>query len=140
MKTTINRLLTTQFHKAALAAALLLLAGAELCRASSNVTVTAQNLANSQVMYTLEINPVASSGCGEQSVTAPSEISTVSKTGVAATYGFQFWDVNAQLHTNPTVKFQPACGAANSAVAVYWPLGGCAGCPLRRRTASSLTR
>jgi hypothetical protein len=133
MKTTINCLMSrspvTRFRNASLAAALLLLAGAGLCQASSNVTVTAQNLGNSQVIYTLETNPIASSGCGEQSVTAPSEIATVSESGVITSYGFLFWDINAQLYTNPTVKFQPVCGAANSAVAVYWPLGGCAGCP-----------
>jgi hypothetical protein len=121
MKTTITRF---RSRKASLAAALLLLGGAGLCQASSNVTVTAQNLWNTQVIYTLETNPVESSGCGEQSVTAPSEIATVSESGAITNYEFLFWDVNAQLHTNPTVKFQPVCGASNSAVAVYWPLGG----------------
>jgi hypothetical protein len=118
--------LTTRFRggKASLAAALLLLGSAGLCQASSEVTVTAQNLWTSQVIYTLEINPVASSGCGAQSVTAPSAIE---QKGV--NYAFLFWDVNAQVHTNPTVKFQPVCGEANSAIAVYWPTGGCAGCP-----------
>lgn len=132
MKTTINCVMSrnsvTRFRKAALTAALLLLGGAGLCQASSNVTVTAQNFLNSQVLSKLETNPVASSGCGVQSVTAPLEISVL-ENGVMNTYEFLFWDVNAQLHTNTTVKFQPICGAANSAVAVYFPLGGCAGCP-----------
>ena len=115
-------------RKASLAAALLLLGGAGLCHAASVVTVTAQNLWNSQVIYTLESNPIPSSGCGEQTVTAPSAVEQTTKTGTVV-YGFLFWDVNAQLHTNPTVKFQPVCGEANSAIAVYWPTGGCAGCP-----------
>jgi hypothetical protein len=122
--------LVTRFRtrKGALAAALLLFGAAGLAEASSTVTVTAQNLWNNQVIYTAESNPVDSSACGVQTVTAPSGIiETVS--GVTTTYAFLFWDVNAQLHTNPTVKFQPVCGAANSAVAVYWPTGGCAGCP-----------
>ena len=137
MKTSIDCLkstlssVTTRFggRKASLAAALVLFGSAGLCQASSEVTVTAQNLWNSQVIYTLETNPVASSGCGQQSVTAPSAIEKVTLSGTV-TYAFLFWDVNAQLHTNPTVKFQPVCGAANSAIAVYWPTGGgCAGCP-----------
>jgi hypothetical protein len=137
MKTTIDCLkstassVTTRFRgrKASLAAALLLFGSAGLCQASSEVTVTAQNLWNSQVIYTLETNPVASSGCGQQSVTAPSAIEKVTLSGTV-TYAFLFWDVNAQLHTTPTVKFQPVCGEANSAIAVYWPTGGgCAGCP-----------
>src|ERR1700691_2545642 len=107
MKTTIDCLKSTlsavttrlRGRKASLAAALLLLGSAGLCQASSVVTVTAQNLWNSQVIYTLETNPVASSGCGAQSVTAPSAIE---HKGV--TYAFLFWDVNAQVHTNPTVK------------------------------------
>jgi hypothetical protein len=115
-------------RKASLAAALLLLGGAGLCQAASVVTVTAQNLWNSQVIYTLETNPIPSSGCGEQTVTAPSVIEQTTKAGTVA-YGFLFWNVNAQLHTNPTVKFQPVCGESNSAIAVYWPTGGCAGCP-----------
>jgi hypothetical protein len=131
MKTIVDYLkskssVSTRFHgrKASLAAALLL-AGAGLCQAASVVNVTAQNLWNSQVIYTLETNPIPSSGCGEQTVTAPSAI----EHGTVV-YGFLFWDVNAQLHTNPTVKFQPVCGEANSAIAVYWPTGGgCAGCP-----------
>lgn len=105
------------------AAALLLLGSAGLCQASSVVTVTAQNLWDSTVVYTLETNPIASSGCGDQTVTAPSVIEKTTS-GVTTTYGFLFWDVNARLHTNPTVKFQPVCGEANSAIAVYWPLGG----------------
>jgi hypothetical protein len=136
MKTTIDCLkstlssITTRFRgrKASLSAALLLLGSAGLCQASSEVTVTAQNLWNSQVIYTLETNPITSSGCGEQTVTAPSAIEQTTGAGTVV-YGFLFWDVNAQLHTNRTVKFQPACGEANSAIAVYWPTGGCAGCP-----------
>lgn len=116
---------TTRFRgpKAPLGAALLLLGSAGLCQAKSVVTVTAQNLWDSTVVYTLETNPIASSGCGDQTVTAPSVIEKTTS-GVTTTYGFLFWDVNAQLHTNPTVKFQPVCGEANSAIAVYWPLGG----------------
>jgi hypothetical protein len=113
--------------KAALATASLLLAGAGLCQASSVVTVTAQNLWDSSVIYTLETNPVATSGCGDQTVSAPAQIAkttVVDGSPVTVTYGFLFWDVNARLHTNPTVKFQPICGSANSVVAVYWPLGG----------------
>jgi hypothetical protein len=113
---------------ASLAGALLLLGGAGLCQAASVVTVTAQNLWNSQVIYTLETNPIPASGCGDQTVTAPSVIEQTTAAGTV-TYGFLFWDVNAQLHTNPTAKFQPVCGEANNAVAVYWPTGGCAGCP-----------
>lgn len=132
MKTTINCPMSgstvTRFREL-LTATLLLLGGVGLCQASSNVTVTAQNFLNSQVLLTLETNPVASSDCGVQSVTAPVEVSVL-ENGVLNTYKFLFWDVNAQLHTNATVKFQPICGAANSAVAVYLPLGGgCAGCP-----------
>jgi hypothetical protein len=131
MKTTINSVISassfTRFRKAALAAALLL-GGAGLCQASSNVTVTAQNFLNNQLLSALETNPIASSGCGEQSVTAPLEISVL-EDGVMNSYEFLFWDVNAQLHIKASVKFQPVCGAANSAVAVYFPLGGCAGCP-----------
>src|SRR5579859_1116216 len=139
MKTTIDCLKFTQSSvtrfrtpKAALAAALLMFGGAGLCEASSNVTVRAQNLWDSEVIYTLETNPVESSGCGAQSVTAPYEIATYNEaTGTITTYEFLFWDINAQLQTNATVKFQPICGAANSAVAVYWPVGGgCTGvCP-----------
>jgi hypothetical protein len=133
MKTTIDCLKawksTTGVRRASLSAALLLFGTAGLCEASSTVTVTAQNLWNNAVIYTAESNPVDSSACGVQTVTAPSGvIETVG--GVTTTYAFLFWDVNAQLHTNPTVKFQPVCGAANSAVAVYWPTGGsCPGCP-----------
>ena len=61
MKTTIDCLKSTfgsvtrfRTPKASLAAALLLLGGAGLCEASSNVTVTAQNLWNNNVIYTLE--------------------------------------------------------------------------------------
>jgi hypothetical protein len=121
---------TTRFRgpKTSLAAALLLFGSAGLCQASSVVNVTAQNLWNSQVIYTLETNPIPSSGCGAQTVTAPSAIEQTTEQGTVV-YGFLFWDVNAQLHTNPKVKFQPVCGEANSAIAVYWPTGGCAGCP-----------
>ncbi len=121
---------TTRYRgpKASLAAALLLLGSAGLCQASSVVNVTAQNLWNSKVIYTLETNPIPSSGCGAQTVTAPSAIEQTTEEGTVV-YGFLFWDVNAELHTNPKVKFQPVCGEANSAVAVYWPTGGCAGCP-----------
>jgi hypothetical protein len=135
MKTIIDYLkskssISTRFRgrKAPLAAALLLLGGAGLCQAASVVTVTAQNLWNSQVIYTLETNPIPSSGCGEQTVTAPSAIEQTTEHGTVV-YGFLFWNVNARLHTNPTVKFQPVCGEANNAIAVYWPTGGCAGCP-----------
>src|SRR5580693_3655957 len=117
MKTIIDYLkskssISTRFRgrKAPLAAALLLLGGAGLCQAASVVTVTAQNLWNSQAIYTLETNPIPSSGCGEQTVTAPSAIEQTTEHGTVV-YGFLFWDVNAQLHTNPTVKFQPVCGA-----------------------------
>jgi hypothetical protein len=122
---------STRFRgrKASLAGALLLLGGAGLCQAASVVTVTAQDLWNSQVIYTLETNPIPSSGCGDQTVTAPSVIEQTTAAGTVV-YGFLFWDVNAQLHSNPTVKFQPVCGEANRAIAVYWPTGGgCAGCP-----------
>ncbi len=128
-RTSVTRLRTP---KALLAAALLLFEGAGLCEASSHVTVSAQNLWNNQVIYTLETNPVESAGCGPQSVTAPFEIATLDPvTSAITTYEFLFWDINAQLHTSATVSFKPICGAANSAIAVYWPIGdGCTGvCP-----------
>ena len=135
MRTVIDHLksmssVSTRFRgpKASLAAALLLLSGAGLSQAASVVTVTAQNLWNSQVIYTLETNPIPSSGCGDQTVTAPAVIEQTTAAGTVV-YAFLFWDVNAQLHTNPTVKFQPVCGEANNAIAVYWPTGGCDGCP-----------
>ena len=146
MKTSIDYLktigwLSTRFRdrQASLAAATLLLGSAGLCQAASVVTVTAQNLWNSQVIYTLETNPVASSGCGEQTVTAPSAIEQTPRRARCST-GSCSGDVNAQLHTNPTVKFQPVCGETAAPLRCTGRPAGARVVLLRPSTASWLTR
>jgi hypothetical protein len=112
-----------------LAAALLLMASTALCEAHS-VLVTAQNLWSNEVIYTVEMNTVADSGCEKQIVGAAPIIQVKDpSTGSLVTYEFLFWDINAKPYTSQEVNFQPMCGVPNTAIAVYWPTGGCAGCP-----------
>jgi hypothetical protein len=135
MKTTIDNLLaspkTAMLHRTrvSLMAALFLMASTTLCEAHS-VLVTAQNLWSNDVIYTVEMNTVADSGCAKQIVGAAPIIQVKDPTtGLPVTYEFLFWDINATPYTTQQVNFQPICGVSNSAVAVYWPTGGCAGCP-----------
>ena len=110
-----------------LAASLLLLGSAGICQAHS-VTVTYQNILTDATILTPESNPVAETDCAKQTVEAAQEFSVITVTkGVetTTTYGFLFWDINGVPYTSAQkVEFQPMCGAANTAIALYIQLGG----------------
>jgi hypothetical protein len=107
----------------ALAATSLLIAGLGVCEAHE-VQVSAHNIFNGNVLYVAEINPIDSSGCGQQTVAAPQQF-TVTSGQNAGTYAFLFWNINATPYPESSVTFQPICGEYNSAVALYIQLSGC---------------
>jgi hypothetical protein len=88
------------------------------------VHVDARNIFNGKELYVAEINPIASTGCGEQTVGAPTEF-TITSGPNAGTYEFLFWNINAKPYADSSVTFQPMCGDYNSAVALYIQLSGC---------------
>ena len=114
--------LASTFYRS-LAAVSLLAAGAGVCEANE-VHVDARNIFNSQELYVAEINPIPSTGCGQQTVGAPKEI-TITSGANAGTYAFVFWNINATPYAEASVTFQPICDEYNSAVALYIQLSGC---------------
>jgi hypothetical protein len=120
MNTTIKALVTCL-------AASLLLGAAAICRANS-VAVVYQNIWTNGAILTTDIDPVAEKDCAKQVVQAVPDFEETTSTGTV-NYAFLFWDINGIPYTTKEVKFQPICGAANTAVALYWPTGCGDPCP-----------